>query len=147
MSAREWAAARLVCRHWRAHVTVGVQVLELDLERVPHRWCMVGVSVKRLFPRLRSVALLVGTRVDAAAFGERMAELSFLIDPHGAGMDGRADGRARLLCQRGRAHGMRAWDGSGEQCWWGCGLGFAGVSEQAAAMEQRVQWMQESSGR
>jgi hypothetical protein len=56
-----------------------VQLLELDLERSPHRWAMVGSSVRRLFPRLRSVTLLVGTRVGADAFAERMAELAFTI--------------------------------------------------------------------
>jgi hypothetical protein len=32
LGTREWAAARLVCRHWRAHITASVQLLELDLE-------------------------------------------------------------------------------------------------------------------
>lgn len=33
-----------------------------------------------MFPRLRSVTLLIGSRVDAASFTERMAELAFTID-------------------------------------------------------------------
>jgi hypothetical protein len=80
LGAREWAAARLVCRHWRRHVTAGVDLLELDLERSPHRWAMVTGSVRRLFPRLRAVTLLVGTRVGPGEFSDRMAELSFAID-------------------------------------------------------------------
>ncbi|KAI8465641.1 MAG: hypothetical protein J3K34DRAFT_83827 [Monoraphidium minutum] len=80
LGTREWAAARLACRHWRAHVTAGITLLELDLERSPHRWAMVGGAVRRLFPRLRSAALLVGTRVGAAEFADRMAELALMMD-------------------------------------------------------------------
>lgn len=80
LGTREWAAARLACRHWRRHVTAGVQLLELDLERSPHRWAMVTASVRRLFPRLRSVTLLVGTRVTPSDFSDRMAELALTID-------------------------------------------------------------------
>lgn len=54
--------------------------MELDLERSPHRWAMVASCVRRLFPRLRGATLLVGTRVDAAAFAERMAELALQVE-------------------------------------------------------------------
>lgn len=41
---------------------------------------MVLSCVRRLFPRLKNVTLLLGTRVDAAAFSERMAELAMQMD-------------------------------------------------------------------
>lgn len=37
MAAPEWASARSTCRHWRDHITCGIELLEIDLERLPHR--------------------------------------------------------------------------------------------------------------
>lgn len=84
MGAREWAAARLVCRHWRANICARVQALDLDLESDGHRWCMVTAAARRLFPKLRSLALLVGARAGPPAeFRRRMEELALVHDVKG----------------------------------------------------------------
>jgi hypothetical protein len=79
MGAAEWAAARETCGAWRAQVTGGVDLLELDLERLPHRWMMVLACVRAIFPRLRSAVLLVGSRVPGPMFAERMLELAVTL--------------------------------------------------------------------
>ena len=80
LSTQEWASARSACKHWHDNITANIEVLDVDLERESHRWIMVMGCVKRIFPQLHSIVLLVGSRVSQQLFKERMLELSILIN-------------------------------------------------------------------
>eukprot|EP00877_Chromochloris_zofingiensis_P008668 jgi/Chrzof1/4054/Cz13g18190.t1 len=75
----EWAATRSTCRHWRDNITAAINVLEIDVERLPHRWMMVICCVRCIFPRLQTCILLIGSRITEDMFAERMLSLSISL--------------------------------------------------------------------